>query len=72
MRRLPDRRCGAGTAGEFAMPGNICATVFIGRKSLLGRSENSEASGHLYEIPHVAKAAECVTLVLQEEGKGAP
>ena len=33
--------------------------------------ENSEASGHLYEIPHVAKAAECVTVVLQEEGKGA-
>jgi hypothetical protein len=33
--------------------------------------ENSEPSGHLYEIPHVAKAAECVTLVLQEEGKGA-
>jgi hypothetical protein len=33
--------------------------------------ENSEASGHLYEIPHVAKAAEGVTVVLQEEGKGA-
>lgn len=33
--------------------------------------ENTEASGHLYEIPHVAKAAECVTAVLQEEGKGA-
>lgn len=33
--------------------------------------ENSEASGHLYEIPHVAKAAECVTVVLQEEGRGA-
>jgi hypothetical protein len=33
--------------------------------------ENTEASGHLYEIPHVTKAAECVTIVLQEEGKGA-
>jgi hypothetical protein len=33
--------------------------------------ENTEASGHLYEIPHVAKAAECVTAVLQERGKGA-
>ncbi len=33
--------------------------------------ENTEASGHLYEIPHVAKAAECVTVVLQENGKGA-
>ena len=33
--------------------------------------ENTEASGHLYEIPHVAKAAECVTVVLQEEGSGA-
>ncbi len=33
--------------------------------------ENTEPSGHLYEIPHVAKAAECVTAVLQEEGKGA-
>ena len=33
--------------------------------------ENSEPSGHLYEIPHVAKLAECVTVVLQEEGKGA-
>lgn len=33
--------------------------------------ENTEPSGHLYEIPHVAKAGECVTVVLQEEGKGA-
>jgi len=33
--------------------------------------ENTEASGHLYEIPHVTKAAECVTVVLQEERKGA-
>jgi hypothetical protein len=33
--------------------------------------ENTEASGHLYEIPHVVKAAECVTVVLQEEGRGA-
>lgn len=33
--------------------------------------ENTEPSGHLYEIPHVAKAAECVTVVLQENGKGA-
>lgn len=33
--------------------------------------ENTEAAGHLYEIPHVTKAAECVTVVLQEDGKGA-
>jgi hypothetical protein len=33
--------------------------------------ENTEASGHLYEIPHVTKVAECVTVVMQEEGKGA-
>lgn len=33
--------------------------------------ENSEPSGHLYEIPHVTKMAESVTIVLQEEGKGA-
>ena len=33
--------------------------------------ENTDPSGHLYEMPHVAKAAECVTVVLQEEGKGA-
>ncbi len=33
--------------------------------------ENTEPSGHLYEIPHVAKGAECVTVVLQESGKGA-
>jgi hypothetical protein len=33
--------------------------------------ENTDPSGHLYEIPHVTKAAECVTAVLQEEGKGA-
>ena len=33
--------------------------------------ENTEASGHLYELPHVAKAAECVTVVLREEGRGA-
>src|SRR5260370_38429406 len=28
--------------------------------------ENSEPSGHLYEIPHVAKAAECVTAAREE------
>ncbi len=33
--------------------------------------ENTEASGHLYEIPHITKAAECVTVVLQEDGQGA-
>ncbi len=33
--------------------------------------ENTEASGHLYEIPHVTKAAECVTVILQVEGKSA-
>lgn len=33
--------------------------------------ENTESSGHLYEFPHVAKAAECVTIVLQEKGRGA-
>ena len=33
--------------------------------------ENSESSGHLYEIPHVTKMAESVTAVLQEERKGA-
>jgi len=33
--------------------------------------ENSEPSGHLYEIPHVTKMAEAVTVVLQEDGKGA-
>jgi hypothetical protein len=33
--------------------------------------ENTEPSGHLYEFPHIAKAAECVTVVLQEEGQGA-
>lgn len=33
--------------------------------------ENTEASGHLYEIPHVTKSAECVTVVLQQEGRGA-
>lgn len=33
--------------------------------------ENSESSGHLYEIPHVTKMAESITIVLQEEGKGA-
>jgi len=33
--------------------------------------ENSSASGHLYEMAHVAKSAECVTAFLQEDGKGA-
>lgn len=33
--------------------------------------ENSESSGHLYEIPHVTKMAESVTAVLQEDGSGA-
>lgn len=32
--------------------------------------ENSEVSGHLYEIPHITKMAECVTVVLEEKGKG--
>lgn len=33
--------------------------------------ENTDASGHLYEFSHVSKTAECVTVVLQEAGKGA-
>lgn len=33
--------------------------------------ENTDPSGHLYEIPHVGKAAECVIGFLQEDGKGA-
>ncbi|HEV2380857.1 MAG TPA: hypothetical protein VG206_13830 [Terriglobia bacterium] len=33
--------------------------------------ENTEPSGHLYEVPHVTKMAECVTAVLQEKAKGA-
>jgi len=33
--------------------------------------ENTDSSGHLYEIPHVVKSAECVSVVLQEVGKGA-
>lgn len=33
--------------------------------------ENTESSGHLYEIPHVVKSAECVSVVLQETGRGA-
>ena len=33
--------------------------------------ENSGPSGHLYEIPHVTKLAECVTAILQREGEGA-
>jgi hypothetical protein len=44
------------------------------RYALLSRFvviENTEPSGHLYEVPHVAKMAECVTSVLQEDGKGA-
>jgi len=33
--------------------------------------ENSEPSGHLYEMPHVAKMAECIVVVLQQTGRGA-
>jgi hypothetical protein len=33
--------------------------------------ENTTPSGHLYEVPHVTKMAECITAVLQEKGKGA-
>jgi hypothetical protein len=33
--------------------------------------ENTDPSGHLYEIPHVGKAAECVIAFLQEDGRGA-
>ena len=32
--------------------------------------ENTEPSGHLYEVPHVTKMAECITAVLQEKGRG--
>lgn len=32
--------------------------------------ENTEASGHLYEIPHVTKAAECITVILQMPSTG--
>jgi hypothetical protein len=44
------------------------------RYALIGKFvivENTQPSGHLYEIPHVSKAAECVTVMLQEAGKGA-
>ena len=34
-------------------------------------ARDHKTSGNLYEIPHVTKAAECITVVLQEEGKGA-
>jgi hypothetical protein len=34
--------------------------------------DHTEASGHLDEIPHVPKAAECVTAVLPAAGNGAP
>jgi hypothetical protein len=33
--------------------------------------ENTSPSGHLYEIPHITKMAECITAILQEQGKGA-
>jgi hypothetical protein len=33
--------------------------------------ENTDPSGHLYEFPHVAKMAESIVAVLQEQGKGA-
>jgi len=33
--------------------------------------ENTEPSGHLYEVPHVVKDAEAITAVIQENGKGA-
>jgi hypothetical protein len=32
--------------------------------------ENTEPSGHLYELPHLTKMAECITVILQEKGKG--
>ncbi len=44
------------------------------RYALLSRFvliENTGASGHLYEVPHVTKMAECITAILQEEEKGA-
>ncbi|MGO9137275.1 MAG: hypothetical protein ACLP9S_04740 [Syntrophales bacterium] len=33
--------------------------------------ENSEPSGHLYEIPHITKMAESVSIILQAENEGA-
>lgn len=33
--------------------------------------ENSEPSGHLYELPHITKFAELTTIVLQKKGVGA-
>lgn len=61
VKEQPDR------AGESV----IQKVMRFALSSKLVLIENTEASGHLYEIPHVAKAAECVTIILQEEGKGA-
>lgn len=33
--------------------------------------ENSEPTGHLYELPHISKIAELTTIVLQRQGEGA-
>lgn len=32
--------------------------------------ENSETSGHLYELPHIIKTAEKISAIIQLEGKG--
>jgi hypothetical protein len=32
--------------------------------------ENTEATGHLYEFPHIAKLAELTSIVLQKQGQG--
>jgi hypothetical protein len=61
IREQPDR------AGE----GVIQKVMRYALSSKFVLIENTEPSGHLYEIPHVAKAAECATVVMQEEGKGA-
>lgn len=33
--------------------------------------ENTDPSGHLYEVPHIVKTAEAISVVVQEDGKGA-
>lgn len=78
LRRIASR---LEARGYFAtiikdQPDKLCESVLqkVMRHALSSKFviiENTEPSGHLYEIPHVGKAAECVTAFLQEQGKGA-
>lgn len=46
---------------------SVLQTLRFAHASRFIRIENSEPSGHLYELPHVVKASELSCIILQEK-----